>query len=257
MPARVCDSSSSDLPPLSLATTTTTPPLPPIRVTSRAEEGSAAKRPGPFAACEREIGLYACVDSAAWVQRLLNLGVRDIQLRIKDRPLAELDREVGEAAESCRKAHSRLWVNDYWELALKHKAYGLHIGQEDLEGLFTAPDKPLAAIQRAGVRLGISTHTFTELGRAVALRPSYISLGPIFPTASKKVDYGPQGLARLKQWRRLVDVPLVAIGGIGLEAAPAVQEAGADGVCVISALTKAADLGGAVRAWQDVCGTIV
>jgi thiamine-phosphate diphosphorylase len=225
------------------------------RVSFRAEEGSDAKRSGPFAACEREIGLYACVDSAAWVQRLLDLGVRDIQLRIKNRPAGELDREVGEAAESCRKAQARLWVNDYWKLALRHQTYGLHIGQEDLEGLLTAPDQPLTAIQRGGVRLGISTHTFAELGRAVALRPSYISLGPIFPTASKKVNFGPQGLARLKQWRHLVDVPLVAIGGIGLEAVPAVQKAGADGICVISALTKASDLAEAVKKWQEVCGT--
>eukprot|EP00624_Nannochloropsis_granulata_P003913 evm.model.NODE_29647_length_52634_cov_57.405155.9 len=224
-------------------------------VSFRAEEGSDAKRSGPFAACEREIGLYACVDSAAWVQRLLDLGVRDIQLRIKNRPAGELDREVGEAAESCRKAQARLWVNDYWKLALRHQTYGLHIGQEDLEGLLTAPDQPLTAIQRGGVRLGISTHTFAELGRAVALRPSYISLGPIFPTASKKVNFGPQGLARLKQWRHLVDVPLVAIGGIGLEAVPAVQKAGADGICVISALTKASDLAEAVKKWQEVCGT--
>ncbi len=220
-------------------------------VTSRAEEGSST-RPGPFAPCVREIGLYACVDSAAWVQRLLDLGVKDIQLRIKDTPAAQLDKEVQQAADACRRAQARLWVNDYWDLALKHGAYGLHIGQEDLEGLLTAPDQPLSAIKRGGLRLGISTHTFAELGRAVALRPSYISLGPIFPTASKQVRFGPQGLARLEQWRRLVDVPLVAIGGIGLEAASACREAGADGVCVISALTKAPDLAAAVHAWQGV-----
>ena len=227
--------------------------LPTHRVTSRAEEG-AAKRPGPFPPCEKEIGLYACVDTAEWVQRLLDLGVRDIQLRIKEKSVEKLDAEIATAAAACRQVGGRLWVNDYWELALKHQTYGLHIGQEDLDDLLTSPGQPLEALLRGGVRLGVSTHTFTELARAVALRPSYISLGPIYPTASKKVNFGPQGLERLRQWRQLVDVPLVAIGGIGLVAGPAVREAGADGICVISALTKAADLPGAVRAWKEVCG---
>lgn len=195
------------------------------------------------------------MDSLEWVRRLLALGVRDIQLRIKDRPMAETDAEVGAAAEACRQAGGRLWVNDYWALAVKHGAYGVHIGQEDLDALLQQPAQgtaasPLEAVREAGVRLGISTHSFEELGRAVALRPSYISLGPIYPTASKQVRFGPQGPTRIAQWRRLVDVPLVVIGGISLETAPACLDAGADGICVISALTKAPDLEAAVRSWQ-------
>ncbi|TFJ85707.1 hypothetical protein NSK_003213 [Nannochloropsis salina CCMP1776] len=201
------------------------------------------------------MGLYACVASAVWVQRLLELGVKDIQLRIKDRPALELEHEVAKAAESCRKAKARLWVNDYWELAVRYKAYGLHVGQEDLDRLMTSPDLPLVAVKNEGIRLGISTHTFAELGRAIALRPSYISLGPIFSTTSKKVRFGPQGLARLRQWRHLVNVPLVAIGGIGLEAAQGVRDAGADGICVISALTQASDVAQAVHAWRAVLRT--
>lgn len=224
------------------------------RITNTAEAGFGSGRPGPFAPCERRIGLYACVDTAEWVRRLLALGVKDIQLRVKDRPMAEIDAEVGAAAAACREVGGRLWVNDYWALAVKHGAYGVHIGQEDLDALLLEQGKqtssPLAAVRDAGVRLGISTHTFEELGRAVALRPSYISLGPIYPTASKQVRFGPQGPVRIGQWRRLVDVPLVVIGGISRETAPACLDAGADGICVISALTNAADLEGAVRAWQ-------
>lgn len=196
------------------------------------------------------------MDTAEWVHRLLALGVKDIQLRVKDRPAAEIDAEVAAAAEACRGAGGRLWVNDYWALAVKHGAYGVHIGQEDLDALLLEQGQgqgqtsPLAAVREAGVRLGISTHSFEELGRAVSLRPSYISLGPIYPTASKQVRFGPQGPTRIGQWRRLVDVPLVVIGGISLETAPACLDAGADGICVISALTKAAELEGAVRAWQ-------
>lgn len=222
----------------------------PHRVTPTATAGFGAGRPGPFLACET-IGLYACVDSAEWVRRLLALGVRDIQLRIKDRGMAETDAEVAAAAEAARAAGGRLWVNDYWALAVKHGAYGLHVGQEDLDALLSSQQAPLAAVKEAGVRLGISTHSFEELARAVALRPSYISLGPIYTTASKRVRFGPQGPTRIAQWRPLVgERPLVVIGGIGLETAPACLEAGADGVCVISALTKAPDLEKAVKDWQ-------
>jgi thiamine monophosphate synthase len=233
-------------------------------VTTTAEAGFGGGRPGPFPPCDRQLGLYACVDSSEWVGRLLELGVRDIQLRIKDTPLAEIDAEVGRAAEACRQGKGRLWVNDYWALAVKHGAYGVHIGQEDLDALLSSgsgndkdaaassssSSSPLDAVRQAGVRLGVSTHTFEELARAVALRPSYISLGPIYPTASKQVRFGPQGPTRIAKWRALVGVPLVVIGGIGLDTAPACLEAGADGICVISALTKAPELGQAVREWQ-------
>lgn len=233
-------------------THTHTPP----RVTSSAATGFGAGRPGPFPPCERRIGLYACVDSSDWVRRLFALGVKDVQLRIKDRPMAEIEAEVAVAADAARAMGGRLWVNDYWALAVKHGAYGLHVGQEDLDTLWQSQEggatSPLDAVREAGVRLGISTHSFEELGRAVALRPSYISLGPIYPTASKQVRFGPQGPQRIAQWRALVEVdtPLVAIGGIGLETAPACVAAGADGVCVISAVTKAADVEKAVREWQ-------
>ncbi len=205
------------------------------------------------------MGLYACVDSAEWVDRLLGHGVKDIQLRIKDKPMAAIDADVGQAARACRAAGGRLWVNDYWALAVKHGAYGVHIGQEDLDALLQqqsggqeegGASSPLAAVRAAGVRLGISTHSFEELARAVALRPSYISLGPIYPTASKQVNFGPQGPKRIAQWRRLVACPLVVIGGISLETAPACLQAGADGICVISALTKAPELEKAVRDWE-------
>lgn len=222
----------------------------PHRVTPTAAAGFGASRPGPFPPCE-DIGLYACVDSAEWVRRLLALGVKDIQLRIKDRGMAEIEAEVAAAAEVARAVGGRLWVNDYWALAVKHGAYGLHVGQEDLDALMQDQRAPLAAVKEAGVRLGISTHSFEELARAVALRPSYISLGPIYPTASKQVRFGPQGPTRIAQWRALVgETPLVVIGGIGLETAPACLEAGADGVCMISALTKAPDLEKAVKDWQ-------
>lgn len=145
-----------------------------------------------------------------------------------------LDAEVARAAQACRDSASasastvagaeggdgRLWVNDFWQAAVKHGAYGVHLGQEDLEA---GGREALAAISAAGLRLGLSTHSYLELARATAVRPSYISLGPVFETTSKKVAFSPRGAGLVSAWRALVDVPLIAIGGISLERAPEVR----------------------------------
>ncbi len=142
-----------------------------------------------------------------------------------------LDAEVERAARACRNSAvggdssrgggggGRLWVNDFWRAAIKHGAYGVHLGQEDLEA---GGGEALAAISAAGLRLGLSTHSYAELARATAVRPSYISLGPVFATTSKKVAFSPRGAGLVGTWRALVDVPLIAIGGISLERAPEV-----------------------------------
>lgn len=154
------------------------------------------------------------------VERLISLGVRDIQLRVKGASPEALDAEVEQAAEACRAAGGRLWVNDFWQSAVKYGAYGVHLGQEDLEA---GGGEALRAISAAGLRLGVSTHSYLELARATAVRPSYISLGPVFETRSKKVAFSPRGAVLVKAWRALVDVPLIAIGGITLETAPKVR----------------------------------
>ena len=164
------------------------------------------------------------------VEKLLSLGVRDIQLRVKGASPEALDAEVARAAQACRDSASatgaeeggggRLWVNDFWQAAVKHGAYGVHLGQEDLEA---GGREALAAISAAGLRLGLSTHSYLELARATAVRPSYISLGPVFETTSKKVAFSPRGAGLVSAWRALVDVPLIAIGGISLERAPEVR----------------------------------
>lgn len=114
-------------------------------------------------------------------------------------------------------------MNDFWREAVKHGAYGVHLGQEDLEA---GGGEALKAIAKAGLRLGISTHSYLELARATAVRPSYISIGPVFETRSKKLAFSPRGAGSVKAWRALVhaDVPLIAIGGISLETAPEVSE---------------------------------
>ena len=161
-------------------------------------------------------GLYPVVDSVQWIERLLDAGVRTLQLRIKDRRDEEVEADVVAAIALGRRYNARLFINDYWRLAIKHQAYGVHLGQEDLQ----ATD--LNAIRAAGLRLGVSTHDDMEIDVALAARPSYIALGHVFPTQTKQMPSAPQGLEQLaRHVERLADYPTVAIGGISLARAPA------------------------------------
>ena len=187
--------------------------------------------PVPF-----RLGLYPVVDSVAWIERLLEAGVRTLQLRIKDKRDEEVEADVAAAIALGRRYHARLFINDYWRLAVKHQAYGVHLGQEDLE------TTDLNAIRNAGLRLGVSTHDDMEIDVALAARPSYIALGHVFPTQTKQMPSAPQGLAQLAAHvKRLADYPTVAIGGISLDRAPAVLETGVGSIAVVSAITQAAD----------------
>jgi hydroxymethylpyrimidine kinase / phosphomethylpyrimidine kinase / thiamine-phosphate diphosphorylase len=109
----------------------------------------------------------------------------------------------------------------HWALALQHGAYGVHVGQEDLDQV------DLPALRCAGVRLGLSTHSYWEVARAYALRPSYIACGPIFATQSKDMPWVLQGLDNLRYWVGLLDVPVVGIAGIGASNMAAVAATGA------------------------------
>ena len=186
-----------------------------------------------------------------WIERLLASGVRTIQLRIKDKTDAQVDEQIRTAVALGKQYQARLFINDYWRSAIKHGAYGVHLGQEDLD------IADLRAIQQAGLRLGISTHDDNELQRAKALHPSYIALGHIFPTQTKIMPSSPQGLENLaRQVAATPDFPLVAIGGISLERAPAVAATGVGSIAVVSAITKAADWQAATRQLMALTGEI-
>lgn len=190
----------------------------------------------PFPATPHRLGLYPVVDSVEWIARLLKAGVTTIQLRIKDLPDEQVEDDIAAAIALGKQYHARLFINDYWQLAIKHGAYGVHLGQEDLD------TTDLAAIHRAGLRLGVSTHDDTELARAIAVKPSYIALGHIFPTQTKEMPSAPQGLAELKRHvAGLGNYPTVAIGGIGIDRVAAVLDCGVGSVAVVSAITKAPD----------------
>jgi thiamine-phosphate pyrophosphorylase len=188
--------------------------------------------------------VYPIVDSAAWVKRLAPLGVRLVQLRIKEQPEETLRPEIREARACCAAAGMQLIINDHWQLALEAGCDFVHLGQGDLDGA----DVP--ALRRAGVRLGVSTHEEGELARALSLQPDYVALGPIYPTLLKVMPWPPQGLERITQWKRRVGtIPLVAIGGLTLERLPGVFAAGADVAAVVTDIVRHLNPESRARQW--------
>jgi hydroxymethylpyrimidine kinase / phosphomethylpyrimidine kinase / thiamine-phosphate diphosphorylase len=184
--------------------------------------------------------LLPIVDTVEWVDRLSKMrGITDIQLRIKDvvDPKVITER-VRVCQEICSANGVRLWINDHWEASLQAGCFGVHIGQEDLFQCMNAGG--LEKLKSSGMALGISTHSYGELAVALGVKPSYISMGPVFATSSKDVAFDPQGLETVKKWRQLIPplVPLVTIGGINdITTAKLNQNAGSDCIAVISAIT--------------------
>ncbi len=186
-----------------------------------------------FKPCQGPLGLYPVVDRAQWLEELLPLGINIIQLRVKDLTGHALKQEIKAAIKIANKYDSKLYINDYWQLAIECGAYGVHLGQEDLEVA------DLQAISDAGVRLGLSSHCFFEVARAKTIKPSYIAFGPVFETQSKDMPWVPQGPSGLKYWRaHLPNVPMVAIGGIHGERFSQVKKTGVDSIAMISAITE-------------------
>jgi hydroxymethylpyrimidine kinase / phosphomethylpyrimidine kinase / thiamine-phosphate diphosphorylase len=202
---------------------------------SQASPTTQASQPPAFARLHNPaLGVYAVVDSAHWVRRVLAAGIRTVQLRIKDPLAPTLAAQVQESiAIAAQTAGAQLFINDHWQIALQYGAYGVHLGQEDLESV------DLAALRDAGVRLGLSTHSYWEVCRAWALRPSYIACGPIYPTQSKEMPWIAQGLDNLRYWAALLPLPVVGIGGITVRTVADVAATGAASAAVISAITQA------------------
>ena len=190
---------------------------------------------------------YPILDSADWIARVLPLGVRLVQLRIKDRPPADLRGQITRARDLCHSHGAILVVNDHWQLAIEEGCEAVHLGQEDLDSA------DLAAIRKAGLRLGVSTHDHAELDRALACDPDYVALGPVWPTILKAMPWAPQGTDRLAEWKAQIgDIPLCAIGGLTPERARLAMAAGADMVAAVTDITLAADPDRRIREWLEV-----
>ena len=200
------------------------------------DTGLAVSKLAAFAPTDTlSLGLYPVVDSISWLERLLKLGVKTIQLRIKDTAAEQLEKLIEKAAQLGSLYKARLFINDYWQLAIKYQCYGVHLGQEDLD------TTDLSAIAAAGLRLGISTHSEYEWLRAIAIKPSYIAMGTVYPTQTKPAIL--IGLINLQRWCKTLaeHYPLVAIGGIKLNNIEPVLATGVGSIAVVTAITTAED----------------
>lgn len=223
-----------------------------------------------FKVLDADLGVYPVVSDLTMLESLLAAGVKTVQLRIKTdiselttttAPAefdlgksalgrcesgksksgepeligTELEAQIQTAIALGKHFNAQLFINDHWQLAIKYHAFGVHLGQEDL----AVTD--LAAIQAAGLALGISSHSYFELLLAHQYSPSYIALGHIFPTTTKQMPSAPQGLAKLKHYVALLQghYPLVAIGGIDLTNLAKVKATGVGNIAVVRAITKA------------------
>lgn len=187
---------------------------------------------------------YPIVPDFPWLMRIVPLGVKTVQLRLKDAAPKDINRQIADSLALTRRHGCQLIVNDYWQAAIEEGADYIHLGQDDL----AAAD--LAAIKRAGMRLGISTHDEAELETALAAEPTYVALGPIYETKLKVMKWAPQGLERIAQWRRRIGrLPLVAIGGITPDRATGVITAGATSVAVITDFLTHPEPEQRVRTW--------
>jgi len=204
----------------------------------------------PFPHCPDRLGLYPVLPSAVWVEQVLDHGVQTAQLRRKTTDSGDLKQEIERSVAAGKKHQAQLFINDHWREAIKAGAYGVHLGQEDVE---TAD---LNAIAEAGLRLGLSTHGYYEMLKALHFKPSYLALGAVFPTTTKVMPTAPQGLSRLARYVRLLDgiVPLVAIGGVNGAVLRQVLSTGVGSAAVVRAVTEAPDLAGAISALQHEFG---
>ncbi len=194
-----------------------------------------------------KFGLYPVVDDVSWIEKLLKLDVKTIQLRIKNPEQADLEQQIIKAIRLGREYDAQVFINDYWQLAIKHNAFGIHLGQEDIEVA------DLQAIAEANICLGLSTHDDSELLKVKALNPSYLALGHIFPTPTKEMPSQPQGLTNLAKNQQLAgDTPTVAIGGIDLSVANDVWQTGVDSIAVVRAITEAEDTEQAVAKFNAI-----
>ena len=206
-----------------------------------ADFGLATTHPHPFPACPHQLGLYAVLPDAQWVSRMVDLGVPTVQLRFKTDDMQAVQREVQAAVKAVQGSQSLLFINDHWQAAIDAGAYGVHLGQEDMQAA------PLARIRAAGLRLGLSSHGYAEMLQAAQHGPSYLALGAVFPTTLKRMATAPQGLGRLHMYARLMrQLPLVAIGGIDLHSLPAVMHSGVGSAAFVRAITAAEDVAGSV-----------
>ena len=198
-----------------------------------------------FPPLKSPLKFYAVVPDADRVVRMVKAGADTVQLRCKTLSGEALRREITHCVAACEGSRTQLFINDHWREAIAAGAYGVHLGQEDMDSA------DLSAIAAAGLRLGLSTHSTAELDRALSVNPSYVASGAIFPTATKQMPTAPQGLDKLREYvKQAGNTPVVAIGGIDLGNAAAVLATGVSSLAVVRAVTEAADPEAVVQSFR-------
>jgi thiamine-phosphate pyrophosphorylase len=197
--------------------------------------------------------LYVILDAAllgtpeiACARRLADAGVRLLQYRNKKASARELCNTSRELAGLLLPRHVSFIVNDRPDVAFLSGASGVHIGQEDLD---VQQARAVAGPERW---VGVSTHSLVQFRAAAATSADYIAVGPIFSTSTKANPDPVVGAEFIRQVRALTDKAIVAIGGITLERATGVIEAGADAVAIGSDILCAADPGKRAREYIDM-----
>ena len=203
--------------------------------------------PNAFKECPKRLGLYGVMPDADWIKRMVEAEIPTVQLRFKSEDGYKIRKQIKESVKAVEGSKTLLFINDYWEEAIDAQAYGVHLGQEDLEVA------DLEKIREAGLRLGLSTHGYAELVHADRFCPSYIAMGAVFPTNLKKMPTAPQGLGRLYQYAKLMShYPLVAIGGIDQDSIHAVAKSGVGSIALVRGITQAKDPKAAVKHLQQL-----
>lgn len=189
---------------------------------------------------------YLIVDNCSKLEEFLIVGVKLVQLRMKEMSPQQYKAQIRQAKQLCDQYNAQLIINDYWQLAIEEGCDYIHLGQEDL----AAAD--MSMIKKANLKLGVSTHDKKELQIALKHSPDYIALGPIYATILKKMKWHPQGLEKLQRWKqRIGDIPLVAIGGFTTERAAGAFAHGADSVCVVTDVLLADDPVARCKEWLE------
>jgi thiamine-phosphate pyrophosphorylase len=177
---------------------------------------------------------------------LAEAGVRLLQYRNKSAPARRYLASSRELAEALRPHGVSFFVNDRPDVAFLAGATGVHVGQDDLDV------EQARSVAEPDKLVGVSTHNLEQFQKAAVSTADYIAVGPVFSTSSKANPDPVVGLDFIRSVRRLTDKPLVAIGGITLERASSVIEAGADSVAVISGILSAPDPAQRARQYIEV-----
>lgn len=162
-------------------------------------------------------------------------GVTVVQLRAKDLGTRDFLELASRISEQLGKLGVPFLINDRVDISLACGAAGVHLGQDDMP-----PDRAKKLLGRSKI-IGVSVNTLKEAREAERLGADYVGLGPIYATTTKNTDLPIVGSEGIRRMHKLIDIPIIAIGGINAGNATDVLRAGAAGVAVVSAILGAAD----------------